>query len=558
MSNPISIENTPSLPNIGYYNESSKAIDNDATNPNFYTYTTLKSNLEKSCTIADSDKGIYNSNDPLINKYLPKDKNGNYPSDLNIPFFLAKTGVLTNSLTTKVDEACRANKTGLENQIKYLTCQLENVRNRVYNSDSFKLEGGNASIGTIFKKFSNLKIFLVIIFLITIYLLISGFFGSMDLAANVFSAIEKNSEFTYSYWIGLLIGLAVPVITLCVVYTHVVCKNLEDLEKYEIYNETEQSEDNPYGVESTIPSDLKKFDILTLVLFILLIYAFVAVLFTIKKSSFSKILYTSIVGIIMFIISIFIYIMYAYVPFFNSADDKQMMKNNARPLRLFIDQQNDISNINSNQKEDAKVRKTFFITFIIIFILACIFFMIKTPSSFFSSFVSGFFASYAILILPILWVFNFCLAIQYFYVYPIILIVFRFIRYILMSIIYVMSEKSSSMKDSFSDDLTYQLENFKNYSAPWGLLGVDELKLLLNFLGYENDFSKSIISENNDSKNISENRFVSSGALGFIFQMIANKENSNMNGIIYSIVIMVITGLISVIILVGVAKINEK
>jgi hypothetical protein len=246
--------------------------------------------------------------------------------------------------------------------------------------------------------------------------------------------------------------------------------------------------------------------------------------------------------------------MYAYVPFFNSADDKQMMKNNARPLRLFIDQQNDISNINSNQKEDAKVRKTFFITFIIIFILACIFFMIKTPSSFFS----GFFASYAILILPILWVFNFCLAIQYFYVYPIILIVFRFIRYILMSIIYVISEKSSSMKDSFSDDLTYQLENFKNYSAPWGLLGIDELKLLLNFLGYENDFSKSIISENNDSKNISENRFVSSGALGFIFQMIANKENSNMNGIIYSIIIMGITILISVIILLGVAKINKK
>jgi hypothetical protein len=114
------------------------------------------------------------------------------------------------------------------------------------------------------------------------------------------------------------------------------------------------------------------------------------------------------------------------------------------------------------------------------------------------------------------------------------------------------------MKDSFSDDLTYQLENFKNYSAPWGLLGIDELKLLLNFLGYENDFSKSIISENNNSKNISENRFVSSGALGFIFQMIANKENSNINGIIYSIVIMVITILISIIILVGVAKINKE
>ena len=60
------------------------------------------------------------------------------------------------------------------------------------------------------------------------------------------------------------------------------------------------------------------------------------------------------------------------------------------------------------------------------------------------------------------------------------------------------------------------------------------------------------------SKNISENKFVSSGALGFIFQMVANKENTNMNGIIYSIVIMGLTILISIIVLFGVAKINKK
>jgi hypothetical protein len=234
--------------------------------------------------------------------------------------------MLTDSLKKKVDESCVDNREGLTNQIQYLTCQLENVRNRVYNSDNFKLIGGNASIQSIFEKFSNLRFFLIIILLVTMYLVISGFFGSMDLASNVFSIIEKNSEFSYSYWIGLLIGLTVPVITLCAVYTKIVCKNLQDLEKYEIYNEAVPTEDNPYGVKSSIPSDLKKFDILTLVLFILLIYAFVAVLFTIKKSSMSKLLYTSIVGIILFIISIFIYVMYAYIPFFNTTDNNLMMK----------------------------------------------------------------------------------------------------------------------------------------------------------------------------------------------------------------------------------------
>ena len=553
MSSPINVKDTPTLPYIGYYDNNNGLVDTDSTNPNFYTYDTLTKNLTASCKIKDDNPGIYKSNDPLINKYLPK-IDGKYPTDLNIPFYLAKTGVLDNSLSGAVEIACKDNKTALTNQIKYLTCQLENVRNRVYNSEDFKLNGGNLSIQSIFKKFGNLKIFLVIIFLVTMYLVISGFFGSMDIASNVFSIIEKNSEFTYSYWIGLLLGLALPILILCLIYTKIVCKNLNDLEQYEIYNEAVETEDNPYGVKKEISSDLKKFDFLTLILFILLIYAFVAVLFTIKKSAFSNVIYTSIIGTILFIIAIFIYIMYAYIPFFNTTDGNQMMKHQSRPLQLFIEQQTDVSNIISNQHEDSKVRKAFFMTAVVVFIFASIFFIMKSSNSF----VNGLFGSSAILIMPILWVFNFFLAIQYFYIFPIILIVFRFIRYMLMSIIYILSEKSSSMKDSFSDDLVNQLDNFKNYSPSWGLIGIDELKLLLNVFGYENDFSKSIISENNDGKNISENKFVSSGLLGFIFQRIANKENTNINGMIYSGVIMVLTILISIIILIGVAKVNLK
>jgi hypothetical protein len=548
MSSPINVTGTPTLPNIGYYNNDG-SVDASPTNPNFYTYKTLTDNLTKSCSIDKTANGIYDPSNSSISSSLPSGT-----AALDVPFYLAKTGVLLDSLPTAVNNACSTDQTTLTNQIQYLTCQLENVRNRVYNSEDFKLSGGNLSIQSIFKKFKNLKIFLIIIFLVTMYLVISGFFGSMDLASNVFSIIEKNSEFTYSYWFGLLIGLALPIIVLCIVYTKIVCKNLQDLEQYEIYNEAVSKEDNPYGVKTKIDSDLKKFDFLTLILFILLIYAFVAVLFTIKKSAFSNLIYTSIIGSILFIISIFIYIMYAYIPFFNTADGNQMMKNEVRPLRLFIEQQDDVSNIITNQHEDRKVRKAFFITAVIVFILASIFFIMKSSNNF----VNGLFGSSAILIMPILWVFNFFLAIQYFYIYPIILIVFRFIRYMLMSIIYILSEKSSSMKDSFSDDLVDQLENFKNYSPSWGLIGIDELKLLLNIFGYQNDFSKLIIPENNDGKNISENKFVSSGALGFIFQMIANKENTNMNGIIYSIVIMVLTILISIIILFGVSKVNKK
>ena len=142
----------------------------------------------------------------------------------------------------------------------------------------------------------------MIIFVITMYLLISGFFSSLDFATNVFSIIESNSKFTYSYWIGLLIGLALPMIILSIVYRNIVCKNLSDIEKYQIYNEAVSSDDNPYGNKKTIPADSKNFDLLTLMLFILLIYAFVAVLFTIKKNSLSKPMYIFLVIIIFVII----------------------------------------------------------------------------------------------------------------------------------------------------------------------------------------------------------------------------------------------------------------
>ena len=118
-----------------------------------------------------------------------------------------------------------------------------------------------------------------------------------------------------------------------------------------------------------------------------------------------------------------------------------------------------------------------------------------------------------------------------------------------MSIIYIISEKSSSMKDSFSDYLVDQLENFKNYSPSWGLIGIDELKLLLNVLGYENVFSQMIIPEDNNGKNLSQNKYVSTGAFGFLFNFIATKDTNNMNGIIYSIILVILTFIISMIIL---------
>ena len=119
--------------------------------------------------------------------------------------------------------------------------------------------------------------------------------------------------------------------------------------------------------------------------------------------------------------------------------------------------------------------------------------------------------------------------------------------------IYLFTEKYPSWKLTFSSDLLEKLDNFKNYTPTWGLLGADELKLLLNMMGYENIFSKQIAS-NQNSNNLSNNLFISTGSFSFLFNYLATGEK-NISGIIYGVVVLLVTVILSIIILAGVVKI---
>jgi len=536
-STPINVAGMPTLPIIGYYNKSSDDSSENNNNYKYNSYNILEKNLRQSCTVngisIENNPGIYNPNDHAQN--IPP-----FTKSLDVPFFLAKTGNLNNTLTNAVQNSCNNDQIKLVNQIQYLTCQLQELRNQVYNSMDFNLLTAT-SLKSTFDRFKSLKVGLIIIFIITMYLLISGFVGSMDLATNIFVLIAKRSESSITYWVGILVGLSIPIIVLCTVFSYIVCESISVMESYNITNNAYGEKDEKRINEIKNSSS---FDILILVLFILLIYGFVAVLFTIKKSMFGIFLYTIIIGTILFIISIFLYVLYAYIPFFNTSDPKRML-NSKNFLSLYIDNQEYLSPIISNQYENMQVRKTFLITAIFIIILSIFYFFKNTKYSF----INGFLGSSAILALPILWIINFTIGIQYFYIYPILIIAFRFIRYIVMAGLYIMYNNKNT---NFSTDLLDQFDNFKDYSAPWGLIGVDEYKLFLNILGYENTFSKEILEDK--ASNISLNKYVSTGFLGFFVDKIVNKEN-NTSGIILSIFMIITTILISIIILYGIVKI---
>lgn len=433
-------------------------------------------------------------------------------------------------------------------EANYLACQLASLRNRSYDSKDFKAIGNQPTVQDMFNRLSNFKWLLALLFGVTLYLLIHGFFGSLDLASNIFSIIEKNSTFNVWYWVGLLTGLALPIILICIFYRQIVCNNLNELNKYEIT-------DDPEGVKNPNPNDIK-LDYSILILFTLFIYAFAAALLTIKSTIFSKFIYTGIIGTILLILAIFIYLFYSFIPFFDTADPKNMNKKTPRALRLFIngdptDPREDVSSIFDNQHQDSSMRKAFLLTAMAIFVCAIVFFMVGSKSPL----LNGLLGSSAILVVPILWVFNFYIAINFFYLYPVIMIILRFIRYIFMTCLYFISLKAESFKDSFSDDLKEELDNFQNYSPSWSLFGVDALKSILNIFGYSNDFSKFFIPEENSSKNISDNKYLASGLLSLFTSTIG--ENTNYKGLILSGIVLFLTIIISIIILFGIVKIQK-
>jgi hypothetical protein len=571
----------PVLPYIGYYDKS------DTNNNNKVSYQRIKTNLSTACSAFTDSDGNTSKNPNSL--YSPIQGSGK----------LGENEIYNNLLNGIPFKQTNADSS-LVNQINFLGCQLAQARSRAYDSNDFNTAAGDISIKKIFDQFSNLKPYLVLIFIITIYLFVNGIFSSLDLVGNIFAIIEKNSSMSLEYWIGLLIGLAIPIIVLCSLFVGMVCETIGETEKYMIRdlsgekkctesfdnptstpssytttqsrippsttpprnpNATDQSD--PTGKLTSIEAVVKNLDASIIALFIFIIYCFVAVLFTVKRSQVGNFLYTIFTSVILFILAIFFYLLYAYIPFFSTGNNTPTPK-----LQLFVDTEknskdrsDDASNISTNQQRTSKIKQVFMITSLVVVVLSILFFMKgSSPKSswsiinFFNDFFDGFLGSAAILVVPIIWVFNFVLAIRYFYFYPIILIGIRFIRYVGMLLLYFASNMPEfvRIKEGFSEDLTELLDKFENYNPSWSLIGVGLFKTLLSIMGFENIFSKDILGNDETSKNISNNKFISAGMFRFFKDIF---DNPNYKGIALFVFMAILTVIVSVTILYGVVQI---
>lgn len=534
MVNSKLIDNTYSAkpPDIRYYNNDTSATFGKSEDTKTLS-STLYTNLQNSC--ANINKHIYDNKDDVYNKTID--------GTLNID----------NNLTNKINSLCSSEQNKIVDQIKYLSCQLASSRNRTYNSNDFDVTSSDVSVKQVFQKFSNIKVYLILIFFLTFYFLTQGLFSSFDVCANLVNLVASNTSKNWLYWIGLFLGLTTPVFILALIFISKICGNISSLEKINITN-------NPEGIEDKLPSGLNKLDTGILFLFLLFIYGFVAVIFTVKKESIGNTFYVLIIGTILFIIAIFIYIFYTFIPFFSSGNIDKINKFQV-PLKLYIDNRNEVNEITTNQTQLQDIQNTFLTTgsYIFVFFLVFIFLGKKKGvlPEWLENLLNGFLGASAILISPILWVFNLIIALKYFYIFPIILLGFRFIRYFGMGILYVISNKSDTFKDSLSSNLQEQLDNFKDYSPTWNLLGFDLLKACLNINGYENIFSEKFANNNNNSKNLSSNRYVIPSIFSYFFLKIGGDDtgSNGTNNLIIQLIISIISITISCIALFGIYKI---
>ena len=204
-------------PNMGYFDKNKANKANTANS----AYT-IKSLLQANCANIETTNLLTPDNP---NQYYDDTITGNINPVCDGP---SSVEAQSTTIASDVSSACKNNddQEKIVNTIKYLVCQLAFARNRTYDSSKFDILNGGMTVQDVFDKFSNIKIIMYIVFLLSIYFLIQGFFSSFDVATNMMNLVEENASKTLIYYVSLGFGIAIPVLILCLFFVQNVCGSL--------------------------------------------------------------------------------------------------------------------------------------------------------------------------------------------------------------------------------------------------------------------------------------------------------------------------------------------
>ena len=562
-SKQIVVKDTVPLPTYAYFNKQ------DSKDTNKKTWKSkFDASIKKSCgddplalsktkvmnkpSTTDSEYIDY-SGDTIDDTYQSNVIKNLAKNDADIPTAMAAAGLLTN------DKITNSTTETLKDQIRYLACQVAQMHAREYDSKNFPRNMGFESVTNIFSNYLNLRPYLIVIFFVSIYLLVQGFFGSVDvgfnIATNLFSGNVGNDV---GYWAGIFIGVAIPFIIIMAMMGTELCKTMDKMDHINIT-------ENPYGDDKKILKTERTFDYSMLIIFIFFICLLMCVLYvsaTNLDKKFNTFVLFIVLGVLL-LLTVCLYVFYTYTPFLSSAQQGEESFTKKRvPLELYVDRVNDIDKIQSNQTINSGMKKVFLGAVIVIYVLAMVFFKINQnrvgSDKWYGSILRGMTGSSAILIIPIIWVFNSILSIKLFYLYPILIMISRGVRYFGRVIFYKIlssnTDIAEKIKEGLGDEFLEEMtsENMKTYTPSWGLIGMGLLKTWMNMCGFENKLSKQIVENSNGQKDLSQDTYVSSL---MILRLLAKDERSG-NDMKYAGMILLFTIVFGSIYLFGVEKVQ--
>ncbi len=399
------------------------------------------------------------------------------------------------------------------NQSTFNACQTVMSRSRLYNVN--ELLRGSLNYGTqdLFIKLKSLRPILLVVLVLTIYLLVQGTLSSADIGFNLASLISSRGNSSTLYWIGIFAGIAIPAIVSLIVAR----KQIERTNsKYTGMDITK----TPYGTPQTQNKEQMNSDIAVASILIVLLYLFIAIVFYVmrdkSRSSYVKLGLTI---IFMILLATTLFLLFYWAPIVSYASDQESDRafGISKPLKVWaqISDNKEIGEVISNKYINRYLQRFFAIYALVALGITIIYLNqsnkpVPSPLAFFE----GLMASCAILALPILWIFNWYSGIKYFVIYPVLLMIVRYLRYIMYFVLRNYYVSNPGLMTSLPK-MRQEFTKPETYSPPWDLMGITLFKYVMKFAGATNPYSNLFVDPRDGYKDISGNSYVT----GHIFRI---------------------------------------
>lgn len=420
-------------------------------------------------------------------------------------------------------------------QSRFNACQTVMSRSRQY--DISKIFGGLFfGMKDIFTKLRSIRPILMIVLAIAVYLLVNGTLASADLGFNIANLISSRSNASFSYFMGIFLGILIPAI-ICLV-----CAKKQIEKTNNKYSSGVDITTNPYGdKKENLGETTQKNDIALISVMLGVTYVCIALIYYIMRDKVRTPLTKAIIGtILLLFLAVCVFLVFYWTPIVSYGADNpdDSAYGISRPLRIWVrgGDDKDIRPVMSNKHIDYYLGRFFAIYAIVTIVIAT--FYLKMParplSGFGDSLVEGIMATCAILAIPILWVFNWYVGMKFFIGYPMFLMIIRFFRYPMYYFMRSIYLGSPDMQRNYPH-LRIEFNKPESYTAPWDLLGVTIFKNLIKFSSSRLFYSDSLVDPRDGYKDIAGNSYTT----GHFFRMFMKDQKGPFDYYHHSLVFLI-------------------